>query len=160
MDPIVLIIVANTSKARIFTRQGVGTMEELDGLCHPASRMHERDLGSDRPGKSYSSNNRSVHSVGTENGHKKHEAELFAIEIAKYMKSNAGKYDSVVLMANARFAAEIEKHEKLSGITVVHSDMVHAGKLDIIAHVPAHLFAPKKQHKVNRDIKNHIPKTF
>lgn len=30
-------------------------MEELEGLKHPASRAHERDLISDRPGRSFDS---------------------------------------------------------------------------------------------------------
>ena len=42
------VVVAESSRARIFVFQQAGlTMEELEGLTHPASRAHERDLISD-----------------------------------------------------------------------------------------------------------------
>jgi protein required for attachment to host cells len=47
------VVVAESSRARIFAFLQAGlAMEELEGLTHPASRAHERDLISDRPGRS------------------------------------------------------------------------------------------------------------
>ena len=48
------IVVADSARARIFEADShSGSCSEVADLTHPASRAHERDLASDRPGRAF-----------------------------------------------------------------------------------------------------------
>lgn len=96
------VVVANASVARIYERnKGLHLITELE---HPESRMKRADLVTDRPGY--------MQSVG--NGHgsrqpatdpKTHEAEEFAIEVAKLLDHEraSGRFQRLVLVASTPF---------------------------------------------------------
>ena len=72
------VLVADRSRARIFAIQTPkGELHELEDLVHPEARAHERDLTSDRPGRSSDR-----HALGTTNSARDQQAAAFAREIA------------------------------------------------------------------------------
>ena len=89
------VVVAESSRARIFVFQQAGlTMEELEGLTHPASRAHERDLISDRPGRSFDSFGSGRHAMEEEVSLKQQEAIVFAREISdRLARRTRGEFD-------------------------------------------------------------------
>jgi hypothetical protein len=67
------VVVAESSRVLAFQQAGLA-MEELEGLMHPASRAHERDLISDRPGRSFDSFGSGRHAMEEEVSLKQREA--------------------------------------------------------------------------------------
>jgi hypothetical protein len=69
------IVVADSARARIFkpVRQG-RALEQVDELLHPASRSHERQLTTDRPGRSFDSEGPGRHAMSESVSPKEHEA--------------------------------------------------------------------------------------
>ncbi|MFO1351755.1 MAG: host attachment protein [Gammaproteobacteria bacterium] len=99
------IVVAESSRARIFAAaQSTGALTELDDLVHPQSRLHDRDLTSDLPGRAFDSTGRR-HSFEQNQDPKRHEAEIFAKQIALHLETarNDGRFDQLVLIAPPTF---------------------------------------------------------
>ena len=70
------VVVADRSRARLFSvATPKGPLEELEDLVHPEARSHERDLTSDRPGRS-----NDQHVLGAENSARDQQAHEFARE--------------------------------------------------------------------------------
>ena len=48
------IVVAESARARIFTMSGIGgKLQEITDLSHPESRLHDTELSSDLPGRTF-----------------------------------------------------------------------------------------------------------
>lgn len=102
------VVVANASIARIYERnKGLHLVTQLE---HPESRMKRAELVTDRPGH--------MQSVG--NGHgsrqpatdpKTHEAEAFALEVARLLDHEraAGKFNRLVLVASTPFIGMLKQ---------------------------------------------------
>ncbi len=102
------VVVANASIARVYERnKGLHLVTQLE---HPESRMKRADLVTDRPGY--------MQSVG--NGHgsrqpqtdpKTHEAEEFALELAKRLDHERaeGKFNRLVLVASTPFMGMLKQ---------------------------------------------------
>jgi protein required for attachment to host cells len=99
------ILVADTTRARIFTAETSSSpLEEIEDLSHSKSRLHDREITSDLPGK--------IKSVGG-GGHafeqptdpKKYEAEAFADTIADYLEKahNANRFEQLLIVAGPSF---------------------------------------------------------
>ena len=81
------ILVADSSRARIFTTESAkAPLIELKELEHAESRMHERDLTSDLPGRSYDSVGLGRHDMEPSTAVKEIEAQAFAREVAAYLE--------------------------------------------------------------------------
>ncbi|MGH8613607.1 MAG: host attachment protein [Gammaproteobacteria bacterium] len=59
----------------------MGNLREMEGLFHAAARTYARDLTSERPGRSFDSHGR--HAMEPETDAKRHEAKVFAKEVAE-----------------------------------------------------------------------------
>jgi len=99
------ILVADTTRARIFTADTPSSpLEEIEDLSHSKSRLHDREITSDLPGK--------IKSVGG-GGHayeqptdpKKYEAEEFAHSIAQHLEDahNEGRFEQLLIIAGPTF---------------------------------------------------------
>lgn len=109
------ILVSNASRGRLFRNTGPNKgLELIREFAHPQSREKNANLVSDRPG----------HNPGAGNGHgsfvsstqpKEHEADVFALELAREL--DAGRvnnlYSRLVLVASPAFMGQIKQH--LSG---------------------------------------------
>jgi protein required for attachment to host cells len=105
------VLVANASKARIFARTAAGRpLKELEDLVHPASRLHARDLTSDRDGRQGASGGR-VHAVQQKTDAKETEAINFARELVAKLESgrDSGKFEALVLVAPPHFLGILRK---------------------------------------------------
>lgn len=140
----IMTIVADSSKARIFTTDSPKSpLREIDTINHPEGRMHEQDMTSDLPGK--------ISGTGKSGGHayqdtiepKQHEINAFAKRIADYMEDvrNSDNIASLLIVAAPTFLGELRKHM---------SDEVK----DMVAF---ELDKNLTQHRVE-DIRNHLPK--
>lgn len=91
------VVVADRSRARIFTVETPrGPLREVEDLVHPEARAHERDLTSDRPGRSTDR-----HALGNANSSRDQQAVEFAREIAARLESGRvhGDVERLVLVA-------------------------------------------------------------
>jgi protein required for attachment to host cells len=77
------VLVADSSRARIFlTANTRGPLREIETLTHPASRLHEQQLTTDLPGRTFDSFGQGRHSKDMEIDPKQHEALIFVKQIA------------------------------------------------------------------------------
>lgn len=107
------ILIANSSEAHIYSSDNprIGELKLVKDFTHPESRKKERELISDKGRRQ-----KGEGGVGSDyekrTNPKKVEAEYFAIELAKELKSNFGinKYENIVIIAPAHFYALIKQH--------------------------------------------------
>lgn len=101
---IVYVVVADQSRARLFIQEGAGKrLRELDELTNPEGRMHEQELSSSRPGRSFDSKGPGRHAMEPKTNAKKHSAIRFAQEICTYLETNRDEYDKLILIAPPEF---------------------------------------------------------
>ena len=106
------IIVAESARARIFSSPGIGGMlEEVADLSHPESRLHDRELSDDAPGRTFDSHGQGRHSMEQATDPQEREAQAFATEIAQQIErgQNEEKFDSLVLVAPPRFLGRLRQ---------------------------------------------------
>ncbi len=107
------VVAAESSRARIFQAESrVKPMKELDGLAHPLSRAKVLDINADDAGKTYDRVGQGIHDMEKEVDPKKHEAEIFAKEVAERLhKARAlGQFEELVLVAAPEFLGLLRKH--------------------------------------------------
>lgn len=100
------IVVAESARARILaTLEAGGKLRELADLTHPESRLHDRELTSDLPGRAFDSHGEGRHGMEPSTSPREHEVRSFAAEIAAYLERgrHEGSYDRLVLVAPPRF---------------------------------------------------------
>jgi protein required for attachment to host cells len=104
------IVVADASRARVFSRTGRSALTEVATLVHPASRLHARDLGTDAPGRQSGHGGRR-HQVEPRNDPKEVETIAFAREIAKRVTAArvADEFDELVLIAPPHFLGDLRQ---------------------------------------------------
>jgi protein required for attachment to host cells len=77
------VLVADSSRARIFfTANTRGPLREIETLTHPESRLHEQQLTTDLPGRTFDSFGQGRHTKDMEIDPKQHEALIFVKQIA------------------------------------------------------------------------------
>lgn len=106
------IVVADSSKARIFSREKkYSSLEELESLTHPESRLRRQDLVTDRPGQKQKASETGEYEAGENNDPKEDEAEAFAGEIGEQLnKARAqGRFERLVLLAEPEFLGLLRK---------------------------------------------------
>lgn len=99
------VIVANSTLARFFQVEKTGELKEIETLIHPESRLHARDLVSERPGRAYESANSARHAIEPATSPKELEFELFAKQVADYLNKAVldKKFDRLWLSASPHF---------------------------------------------------------
>jgi protein required for attachment to host cells len=134
------VVVADSSRARIFAfHQAALEMQELEGLTHPASRAHERDLISDRPGRSFDSVGSGRHATEGEVSPKQQEAIVFAREICDRLElaRTRGEFDEITLVAAPAFLGLLR--ENLSA--AIHKLIVRTIDKNLVQHDEAEIRA-------------------
>jgi len=138
------ILVADSSRARLFKAEAHSTITEMEDLAHPAGRLHEQDLSSDLPGKDSDKTGTAKHSFQDKVEPKQQEAINFAKQIAKHLEAsyNAKKLERLMVIAapsflgllRDQFSEEINKQVcfELDKNLTTHSTE------DIRSHLPAH----------------------
>jgi protein required for attachment to host cells len=130
------IVVAHRAGARIIehTRSGLQLVSEIE---HAAGRLKDNEMGSDRPGRAFSSagTGRSAYSP-RETAHD-HAAHTFANELAQTLRAarNEHRFERLVLVAEPRFLGMLRGALDDATAALIH-DEVHKD----LAHVPLHDF--------------------
>lgn len=104
------IVVAASARARIFSVSGIeGKLQEIADLTHPRARLHDRDLSSDRPGRSFDSHGQGRHGMEQATSPQEHESHVFAVEIADYIDRGLREqhFDSLILVAPPKFLGRL-----------------------------------------------------
>jgi len=99
------VLVAESSRARIYEVQAHGGLRERVTLAHPESRLHDTGLTSDLPGRSFDRQGAGRHTMAEPTDPQAHEAEAFAQQIAGRLDlaRSEGEFDHLVVMAPPHF---------------------------------------------------------
>lgn len=150
------IVVADQSEARFYDTDHFDSELKLVGhLVDPKARLHDRDFNSDRPGRVFDHAPPATgrrggvghHGTGGERHPHRHEAELFAHQIAAELEKALGQdqFERLILVAGPRFLGQLRavlpKSLDLSVAAEIHKDLVHATDAVIRQHVPREAFA-------------------
>jgi protein required for attachment to host cells len=109
------ILVAESSRAKLYSVDGnVAPLSELEDLVHPAGRMHEGDLVSDRAGNDGGTMGQGRHVMDNKTGAKEYEKIEFARQLAERLETacNCGDFERLVLIAPPGFLGVLR--DKLS----------------------------------------------
>jgi protein required for attachment to host cells len=112
------VLVADSSRARIFAVDTPrGPLREIEDLVHPPSRLHDRELGTDRPGRSFDSAGEGRHAMEQDVSAKEQEVIYFAGDLASRLEAGRTRreYDRLILVAPPAFLGVLRK--KISGET-------------------------------------------
>ncbi len=99
------IVTADKSKARFFKSLPGKKLEELETLTHPASRLNEKDMASDRPGLSMDKGSEGRHGLEPSSDPKRQEAVIFSrIVAAKLDKARSlQQFQELIIVAPPAF---------------------------------------------------------
>ena len=108
------VLVADASRARIFSMEPKkGLLHELEDLTHPASRLHEHELTSDLPGRTFDSSGMGGRHVMEQKSSAKHqEADSFARAICDRLDGarKAGDFKHLIVIAGPTFLGLLRDH--------------------------------------------------
>lgn len=100
------ILVAHRSGARLFENRGLGKgVTLLQHLDHPAGKLKNQEINSDRPGRSFDRSGLGRHAYSSEHEPTEHVAEQFAKQLAGLLDDgrNHQRFGRLVLVAEPRF---------------------------------------------------------
>jgi protein required for attachment to host cells len=137
------IVVADESEAHLLAMDGPRSrLQRLSKLENEAARLHERDLESDRPGRSYDRMGVSRHSVGGEHNAQRHQLERFAKQVADEVERGRIEhaFDRLVLIAGPRMLGllreALPEASRSAVVAEVAKDLVHGDAEAIRSHIP------------------------
>lgn len=136
------VMVANSTIARFFEVEKSGSLKEVESFVHPESRMHARDLVSDKPGRSYESATVARHAIEPRTTPKEVEEDLFAKQISEHLHTahQDGKFKHLYIVASPHFLGLLR--QVMTPATTqtlkaeVDKDITHMPPLDIRKHLP------------------------
>ncbi|HYW03930.1 MAG TPA: host attachment protein [Gammaproteobacteria bacterium] len=110
----VWVVAANATRARIFSGEAgrlSAVLEEIEDLVHPESRMHDRDLTSDLPGRTYESYGAARHAIEEPTTPRQHEVERFVGRIGDVINRGRrdGRFDKLYLVAAPELLGRLRK---------------------------------------------------
>lgn len=106
------VIVADSSRARVLQLAKKGReLQEIKTLVHPESRSHERELTTDRPGRSFDRMGPGRHAMSETVSPKQHEAWKLCKELAGEIETarSRSEFDRLVLVAAPPFLGALRK---------------------------------------------------
>lgn len=136
------ILVADGAGARLFEQQGRGKpLTLLRDLPHPEGKLKNRDIDSDKHGRSFDSMGKGRHAMSTEQAPTDRVAERFAKELAQTLDQGRlqKSYDRLVLVADPVFLGTLRTAlpEALAGTVTatVNKDLTHVNERDLPEHL-------------------------
>ncbi len=139
------ILVADSSRARIFTAEKSSSINEIEDLAHPEGRLHEQDLTSDLPGKDTDKVGSGKHSFQDQVEPKQQEAINFAKRIARHLDESYSdnKFEQLMVVAAPSFLGTLR----------------HQFSDEISQRICFELDKNITMHSVD-DIRKHLPEHF
>lgn len=104
------ILVAHRSGARLFENRGPGKgLNLIFDISHPEGRLKNKDIGADKPGRSFDSRGHGRHALSSEQEPTAHLAEQFAKQLSTMLDDgrNQQRYTKLVLVAEPRFLGNL-----------------------------------------------------
>lgn len=137
------VVVAESSRAKIFEIEKKNApLKELEGLTHPASRVHEQELTSDLPGRSLNSSTHGSHKMTASSSAKEHESIEFARTISSHLDNafTRGMFDKLIIMSPPAFLGQLRKElgseTSKRVVSEIDKNLVRHKTQDIQAHLP------------------------
>jgi protein required for attachment to host cells len=127
------ILVADQAEAIFYDSATLrGVPKEVGRISDPLAHLHDRDLVTERPGRSHESMGATRHSIQRENTPRRLEAVRFARRIARRLDDarRKGEYEQLVVVVGAPFLGLVR--QELSGLTrarvarEIRKDLVHS----------------------------------
>lgn len=136
------IVVADEAQAVFYdTRSLEAPPREVGRISDPVARQHDRDLASDRPGRSYESVGGARHAIERENTPRHQEAVRFARRISRRLDDSLGngEFDELVVAAGPSFLGlmrnELSPQVKKRVVAEIRKDLVHGPVDDLRRHL-------------------------
>jgi protein required for attachment to host cells len=109
----VWIVVASKARARIFSNGTIKSMPltELYDLVDPQARLHQRDVMTDRPGRSHDRFGHGRHSMEQRLSAKRENSKRFVTRICTFLEQarRQNKFERLVLVASAEFSGLLHR---------------------------------------------------
>lgn len=139
------VLVADSSRARIFSKNGKGGYQEVAGFIHPESRMHDQKLTSDLSGSAQAGVGSERHGVGEKTPPKRHEAVTFSKQVAGHLEQGRTRraFDKLAVIAPPSFLGMLRDQysQPLAGMVKQETskNIVQLAPRDLLPHLPARL---------------------
>jgi len=137
------IVVADQAEAVFYDSPSLqAAPHEVGRISDPAAHLHNRDLVSDRPGRSYESFGEARHAIARENDPRQLEAVRFARRIARRLDEARRKdeFEELIVVAGPPFLGLVRKElSRPTRALVVHEirkDLVHSPVEALRQHLP------------------------
>ncbi|MGR9014867.1 MAG: host attachment protein [Gammaproteobacteria bacterium] len=139
------IVVADSTRVRIFTADTAASpLEEIEDFSHSESRLHDREITSDLPGKIKSVGG-GGHAMEQPTDPKKHEADTFAHIVAEYLEEahNTNRFEQLLIVAAPSFLGLLRNHlsEQVKKLVrfELNKEITMLSIADIRQHLPQYL---------------------
>ena len=107
------ILVAESSKATIYAaKKPASSLSKVQSFSHPESRLHEQELTSDLPGRTFDSLGSNRHAMSTAVEPKKEEAIRFSKELVEALELGRAqcRFDKLYIVAPPEFLGLLRAH--------------------------------------------------
>ncbi len=138
------IVVADQAEAIFYDAPSLDARpKEVGRISDPLAHLHDRDLGSDRPGRSYESVGGARHAIERENDPRWQEAVRFARRISCRLDDalQKGEFDELIVVAGPPFLglmrSELSRPARERVVHEIRKDLVHGPVEALRRHLPA-----------------------
>lgn len=106
------VVVANSSRAKIYKLEKIKELKELQRLEHPESRLHARDLVTSPQGRAFESMGMHRHAMEPTTSPQKLEFMTFARSLCEHLEAARlhGDFDSLYLAASPSFLGLLRQY--------------------------------------------------
>jgi protein required for attachment to host cells len=146
--PATWVVVADSSAARIFVAGSpTGAIDEIESYANAEGRAHERELGTDNPGRAFDSMGNGRHAMEQKVSPRQHEVIAFAKLVAERMHQARAKNEigRVILVAPPEFLGHLRSALDQETRRLVESEfklnVVRMRADEIRAHLPGKLYS-------------------
>lgn len=135
------VLAANGSSARIFTLETITKLTEVQAFVHAQSRLHEHDLVSEKPGRSFDSKGPTRHAIEPQHTQKEQELVDFAKQIASFLETayQQNSFQQLYIIASPNFLGHLRQtltRQVLDAcVKEIAKDVVHASTSEILAQI-------------------------
>ena len=118
------VLVADSSRARIFSKTGTEPLTEEQGFIHPEARYHEQNLTSDLPGRGAGVGGER-HGVASKTPPKRHEAVTFSKQVADHLEAarTQGRFSKLLVVAPPAFLGMLREQFSSALSTLVSQEI-------------------------------------
>jgi protein required for attachment to host cells len=137
------IVVADQAEAIFYDTASLRARpREVGRISDPAAHLHDRELVTDRPGRSYESVGSARHAITRENDPRHEEAVRFARRISRRLDRarREGEFDELIVVAGPPFLgmvrAEMSRPTRERVVHEIRKDLVHSPVEALRRHLP------------------------